>query len=190
MCNERVTIQIRVSKDEKELLEALAKKRGNTLSDFMRLIYRQFLDKSLLQTASGVYAVPEIESATDTALPKESASTNKEWTCYKFKTTEERNQLLLEYAEKNNLTANIVIKDLLLKWLKAKKNSEVNGIGDVVIKLRPKAKYNKTISISLTRSEREDLLCYTRQSGHKLAALIDTLIDTYTKSQHDESDGV
>ena len=179
--HERATIQVRVTQKEKDLLEALATKQGMTLSDFLRIIYRQFLDKSLVNVEGKQYVVPTPINITNmdfAQIPVNNNEDNKEWVSYKFKTSSEKKNAITRAADRRNITPNILIRNVLRRWLKAKQE-HTEGLGNIPITARKKgAEFSQTISLALTKTERDNLLWYLKQSGHKLAALIDTLVDT------------
>jgi hypothetical protein len=189
MSEARATIQVRVSKEEKTLLEALAEKQGVTLSDFLRCIYRQFLDKSLVKTGGNVYVVPKPTNITDIDFTQANDREAKTWCNIVYQTSMEKKKSLAELAEKRGITLNMFAKELVMDWLAARQSGE--ALGTIEIPKRPRGAVGNTerIYMQFTLQEKQELKRELGSAGRTMPALIDTLIDTYAKSQHDEPKG-
>lgn len=184
------TIQIRVGEEEKALLRALAEQNNTTLSEFVRsLCKKEILSVMNIKENPTTTQNNQInEGKVDLAQKSITIPGGRDWVSYVYKTTPERKLKIEELAKQHNTSANIMIKNLLMNWLK-----NVQQYDNYSLSVQPRNRNEDNsakISVSLIRQDREDLLWNLKQLGYKLAALIDTLIDTHVQSQHDEPEGV
>lgn len=188
------SIQIRMSEDEKAILKALAEQKGLTLSDFVRSICKQ----AVINSMSGSCNLHNGEESSqntyrnDVNLGEKNLTLlgGEDWVAYSFNTTKNTSEILNDVAKANNTTTNKMLRTLLLAWLRGKTNNENSGVGGISITPRKRGEKNSvTIGLTLTKNDREAILGYLAQSGDKLTGLMDTLIDTYVKPQHDEPKG-
>lgn len=183
------TIQIRVGEEEKALLKALAEQNNTTLSEFVRsLCKKEILSVMNIKENPAATQNNQIsEGEVDLAQKSITIPGGRDWVSYVYKTTPERKLKIEELAKQHNTSANIMIKNLLMNWLK-----NVQQYDNYSLPVQPRNRNEDNsakISVSLIRQDREDILWNLKQLGYKLAALIDTLIDTYVKPQHDELKG-
>lgn len=183
------TIQIRVGEEEKALLKALAEQNITTLSEFVRsLCKKEILSvMNIKENPTATQNNQISEGEVDLAQKSITIPGGRDWVSYVYKTTPERKLKIEELAKQHNTSANIMIKNLLMNWLK-----NVQQYDNYSLPVQPRNRNEDNsakISVSLIRQDREDILWNLKQLGYKLAALIDTLIDTYTKPQHDELKG-
>lgn len=183
------TIQIRVGEEEKALLRALAEQNNTTLSEFVRsLCKKEILSVMNIKENPTTTQNNQInEGEVDLAQKSITIPGGRDWVSYVYKTTPERKLKIEELAKQHNTSANIMIKNLLMNWLK-----NVQQYDNYSLSVQPRNRNEDNsakISVSLIRQDREDLLWNLKQLGYKLAALIDTLIDTHVQSQHDELKG-
>ena len=184
------TIQIRVGEEEKALLKALAEQNNTTLSEFVRsLCKKEILSvMNIKENPTATQNNQISDGEVDLAQKSITIPGGRDWVSYVYKTTPERKLKIEELAKQHNTSANIMIKNLLMNWLK-----NVQQYDNYSLSVQPRNRNEDNsakISVSLIRQDREDILWNLKQLGYKLAALIDTLIDTYVKSQHDESEEV
>lgn len=180
------TIQIRVGEEEKALLKALAEQNNTTLSEFVRsLCKKEILSvMNIKENPTATQNNQISEGEVDLAQKSITIPGGRDWVSYVYKTTPERKLKIEELAKQHNTSANIMIKNLLMNWLK-----NVQQYDNYSLPVQPRNRNEDNsakISVSLIRQDREDILWNLKQLGYKLAALIDTLIDTYVKPQHDE----
>nr|DAI46554.1 MAG TPA: KacT, KacA, KacA, Complex, TOXIN [Caudoviricetes sp.] len=183
------TIQIRVGEEEKALLKALAEQNNTTLSEFVRsLCKKEILSVMNIKENPAATQNNQIsEGEVDLAQKSITIPGGRDWVSYVYKTTPERKLKIEELAKQHNTSANIMIKNLLMNWLK-----NVQQYDNYSLPVQPRNRNEDNsakISVSLIRQDREDILWNLKQLGYKLAALIDTLIDTYVKPQHNELKG-
>lgn len=184
------TIQIRVGEEEKALLKALAEQNNTTLSEFVRsLCKKEILSvMNIKENPTATQNNQISDGEVDLAQKSITIPGGRDWVSYVYKTTPERKLKIEELAKQHNTSANIMIKNLLMNWLK-----NVQQYDNYSLSVQPRNRNEDNsakISVSLIRQDREDILWNLKQLGYKLAALIDTLIDTYVKPQHDEPEGV
>ncbi len=183
------TIQIRVGEEEKALLKALAEQNNTTLSEFVRsLCQKEILSvMNIKENPTATQNNQTNEGEVDLAQKSITIPGGRDWVSYVYKTTPERKLKVEELAKQHNTSANIMIKNLLMNWLK-----NVQQYDNYSLSVQPRNRNEDNsakISVSLIRQDREDILWNLKQLGYKLAALIDTLIDIYAQSQHDELKG-
>lgn len=183
------TIQIRVGEEEKALLKALAEQNNTTLSEFVRsLCKKEILSvMNIKENPTATQNNQISEGEVDLAQKSITIPGGRDWVSYVYKTTPERKLKIEELAKQHNTSANIMIKNLLMNWLK-----NVQQYDNYSLPVQPRNRNEDNsakISVSLIRQNREDILWNLKQLGYKLAALIDTLIDIYAKSQHNELKG-
>ena len=184
-------IQIRVSEEEKVILKALAEQKGMTLSDFIRMLCKRAVNDNM--SYGGNCEEETIKNTPQTYIDlreKKLTLLGGAQVGYLYKTTLENKAILESVAKVNNNTVGTMLRTLILAWLKAKEINDEAGIGGISITPRKRGVNNSVgISITMSQNDREVILTHLGKSGHKLAALIDTLIDTYVKPQYDELKG-
>ena len=77
-----------------------------------------------------------------------------------------------------------------MDWLNAKTNGLELGNVEITKRTRGAVENNEKIYIQLTLQEKTTFKTVLSELDRTMPALIDTLIDNYTKSQHDESEEV
>lgn len=179
---EETNLQIRITKVEKEKLKMIANANGKTLSGYLRDLYLAAIaeyDGSEVASFNGV----EIKR-------KEYTPGKKEWCNCIYKTNAENKGRITELAAKLNTTPNLFIKKLMMDWLEAKTNGLELGDIEIAKRTRGAAENNEKIYIQLTLQEKTTFKTVLSELDRTMPALIDTLIDNYAKSQHDEPEGV
>ncbi len=189
MDDKKVAIQIRVSEEEKALLQVLAEQNKTTLAGFVKSLCKEKI-LSVIGIKEGALATQKNQTTsnvTDLAQRSVTIPGGRDWVSYVYKTTPERKLKIEKLAKQHNTSANIMIKNLLMNWLK-----NVQQYDNYSLSVQPRNRNEDNsakISVSLIRQDREDILWNLKQLGYKLAALIDTLIDTHVQPQHDELKG-
>lgn len=179
---EETNLQIRITKAEKEKLKAIANSNGKTLSGYLRDLY---------MAAVAEYDGSEVASFNGAEIKrKEYTPGKKEWCSCIYKTNAETKRVITELATKLDTTPSLFIKKLMMDWLNAKTNGlELENV-EITKRTRGAVENNEKIYIQLTLQEKTTFKTVLSELDRTMPALIDTLIDNYTKSQHDESEEV
>lgn len=182
--NGKVTITVGYKKKMK--YKKILESNGYTFSSFLSILLDEGIQKLINKEQPSIEVAPNSLKLNIDITDEYERTSNKEAYSIQYTLTSKRKKVIACIAKKQHKTPTLVIRQLLILWLRAKQSNKDDAIAKIIPAPTKRDGHDSVISIRINKKAKEEIQNILRPNGYKLAQLITALLDAWIAANKHE----